>query len=102
MIQAASQYHKVEDCIFDALVEIPEAMEHARRYISIYSDEPDPFLERKTFDLYLAVLRALNQIMQFFADNQLRELFHFLSNNIPNKLMINRREILQFHHQAIS
>ncbi|KUJ07779.1 uncharacterized protein LY89DRAFT_352668 [Mollisia scopiformis] len=68
-IGAASQLHKVEDCIFDALVEIPECMENARRYVSIYKDHPDQYLERKTFDLYLAVLRALSHIMQAFADD---------------------------------
>lgn len=48
-------------------------MENARRYVSIYKDDLDQFLERKTFDLYLAVLRALNQIMQFFADDRIRK-----------------------------
>jgi hypothetical protein len=75
-VGAASQYHKVEDCIFDALVEIPEAMENARRYVSIYRDHPDQYLERKTFDLYLAVLKALNHIMQFFADDSIRKFAH--------------------------
>lgn len=73
MSKAANQYHKVEDCIFDALADIPEAMENARRYVSIYRDYPTPFLERKTFDLYLAVLKALNHIMQFFADDRARK-----------------------------
>jgi hypothetical protein len=48
-------------------------MENARRYVKIYRDNPDHFLERKTFDLYRAVLRALIQIMQFFADDGFRK-----------------------------
>jgi hypothetical protein len=48
-------------------------MENARRYVEIYRDRPDHYLERKTFDLYRAVLRALIQIMQFFADGGFRE-----------------------------
>lgn len=48
-------------------------MESARKYISIYKDHPDQLLERKTFDLYLAILKALNHVMQFFADSSIRE-----------------------------
>jgi len=57
------------DCVFEALGDIPEAMESAQKYVLIYRDTQDHFLERKTFDLYLAVLRALIQILQFFADD---------------------------------
>lgn len=67
--QAASQHSKVMDCVFEALGDIPEAMESAQKYVLIYKDTHDHSLERKTFDLYLAVLRALIQIMQFFADD---------------------------------
>lgn len=48
-------------------------MDSARKYISIYKDHPDQLLERKTFDLYLAILKALTHIMQFFADSSIRE-----------------------------
>jgi hypothetical protein len=48
-------------------------MDSARKYISIYRDHPDQLLERKTFDLYLAILKALTHIMQFFADSSIRE-----------------------------
>jgi len=63
----------VEDSIFDALSDLPEMMDDARKYISIYRDHPDQLLERKTFDLYLAILKALTHIMQFFADSPIRE-----------------------------
>jgi hypothetical protein len=59
----------VEESIFDALVELPEIMEDARNYILIYQDYPNQSLERKTFDLYLAILKSLNHIVQFFADS---------------------------------
>lgn len=48
-------------------------MDSARKYIYIYRDHPDQLLERKTFDLYLAILKALTHIMQFFADSSIRE-----------------------------
>jgi hypothetical protein len=48
-------------------------MDSARKYISIYRDHRDQLLERKTFDLYLAILKALTHIMQFFADSSIRE-----------------------------
>ena len=44
-------------------------MEGARRYILIYQDYPNQSLERKTFDLYLAILKSLNHVVQFFADS---------------------------------
>lgn len=69
-IKAANRFHEVQDCAFDALIEIPEAMENSRRYVEIYQDLLDQRLECKTFDLYLAVLRALNQIMKFFKDEK--------------------------------
>lgn len=68
-MQAASRYVEVEEKIFDALSELPEMMEDARRYIEIYKDYRNQLLERKTFDLYLSILTALNHIMQFFADS---------------------------------
>lgn len=67
--QAASQHSRVMECVFEALGDIPEAMESAQKYVLIYKNTHDHFLERKTFDLYLAVLRALIEIMQFIADN---------------------------------
>lgn len=59
----------MEENIFDALAELPEIMEGARKYILIYQDYPNQSLERKTFDLYLAILKSLNHIVQFFADS---------------------------------
>jgi hypothetical protein len=47
-------------------------MDGARKYISIYRDHPDQLLERKTFDLYVAILKSLTHIMQFFADSSIR------------------------------
>jgi hypothetical protein len=72
--QAASQYSKVEDAIVEALASIPETIEGARRYVSFYSQSREHRLEEKTFDLYLAILKALSHIMRFFADSSIREL----------------------------
>jgi hypothetical protein len=62
-------------------------MDSARKYISIYRDHPDQLLERKTFDLYLAILKALTHVMQFFADSSIREHL-FLDENISRLLII--------------
>jgi len=59
----------VEEAIFDALTEFPELMEDAKDYVDIYRRTKDHRLVRKTFDLYLAILRALTQIMLFFAES---------------------------------
>ncbi|RWA05709.1 hypothetical protein EKO27_g9392 [Xylaria grammica] len=52
VIGAAGRYTKVEDEIFQALAEIPEILERSRRYIKIYADLRDHFLEKRTFDLF--------------------------------------------------
>jgi hypothetical protein len=72
-VQAASRYIEVEDFIFEAISELPEIMEGARKYVKIYKDYPDHSLERKTFDLFLAILKSLNHMMQFFADSSASE-----------------------------
>ncbi|PMD57094.1 uncharacterized protein K444DRAFT_615552 [Hyaloscypha bicolor E] len=74
-VGAAGRYVEVEESIFDALAELPEIMEDARNYILIYQDYPNQSLERKTFDLYLAILKSLNHIVQFFADSAAKKFF---------------------------
>ncbi|KAI0183505.1 hypothetical protein EV127DRAFT_446927, partial [Xylaria flabelliformis] len=73
VIGAAGRYKKVEDEIFQALSEIPEILEHSRRYIKIYADLRDHFLEKRTFDLFRSILRTLSHIMRFFNDSALRK-----------------------------
>lgn len=48
-------------------------MSGAQKYIQIYRDFPSQSLERKTFDLYLAMLRTLNHVVQFFAESTASE-----------------------------
>ncbi|KAI0548227.1 hypothetical protein F4679DRAFT_551685 [Xylaria curta] len=74
VIGAAGRYKKVEDEIFEALSEIPEILEHSRRYIKIYADLRDHFLEKRTFDLFRSILRTLSHIMRFFKDSALRRI----------------------------
>lgn len=57
----------------DTLAEIPEIMDDARRYIEIYGRCRDELLERRTFELYLSILKTLTQVMQFFADSTFRK-----------------------------
>lgn len=48
-------------------------MEDARDYINIYANLRDQTLERKTFDLFRAILRSLGHIMKFFAEGSIRK-----------------------------
>ncbi|ETS73822.1 hypothetical protein PFICI_14768 [Pestalotiopsis fici W106-1] len=72
-IGAAGRYVKIEEAVFSALADIPEIIQGAQNYVRIYAGRQDQLLERKTFDLFLAVLRALTHIMQFFADGGLKK-----------------------------
>ncbi|KAJ9156115.1 hypothetical protein NKR23_g1372 [Pleurostoma richardsiae] len=73
VIGAAGQYAKIEDSILESLAEIPEIMESARKYIRIYSRLRDTTLERRTFELYLSILRTLTYIMLFIAESSFRK-----------------------------
>ncbi|KAI0103756.1 hypothetical protein GGR51DRAFT_251553 [Nemania sp. FL0031] len=73
VIGAAGRYTKVEDEIFQALADIPEIIEHSRRYVKIYADLRDHFLEKRTFDLFRSILRTLSHIMRFFKDSTFRK-----------------------------
>ncbi|KAI0812813.1 hypothetical protein GGR55DRAFT_637974 [Xylaria sp. FL0064] len=73
IIGAAGRYTKVEDDIFQALVEIPEVLERSRRYVKIYADLRDNSLERRTFDLFRSIVRTLCHVMQFFKDSTVRK-----------------------------
>ncbi|KAH8885481.1 hypothetical protein GQ53DRAFT_728957 [Thozetella sp. PMI_491] len=73
VLGAVGQYAKVEEAIFDALAGIPEIIDGARRYIEIYQRLRDHLLERKTFDLYLSILKALTHVMRFLADSTFRK-----------------------------
>jgi len=46
-------------------------MGSARKYLDIYRDVGREALEKMTFDLFRAVIRALTHIMQFFGDSTL-------------------------------
>lgn len=74
-MQAAGQYTKVEDAIFEALSDIPGIIDNTRGYIQCYADIRDSSLERMTFDLFRAILRTLTLIMRFFADSTIRKFF---------------------------
>ncbi|KAK6224094.1 hypothetical protein LQW54_000241 [Pestalotiopsis sp. IQ-011] len=74
VIGAAGQYVKVEEATFSALAEIPDIIRGAQSYVKVYADRRDQALEKKTFDLFLSILKALTHIMQFFADSVLKEI----------------------------
>ncbi|KAF3025095.1 hypothetical protein E8E14_014568 [Neopestalotiopsis sp. 37M] len=74
VIGAAGRYVKVEEAVFGALADIPEIIQGAQNYVKLYADRQDQFLERKTFDLFLAILKTLTHIMQFLADGGLKSI----------------------------
>lgn len=45
-------------------------MESARKYLGIYRKMQDQDLEKRTFELFRAILRTLRHVMQFFADGK--------------------------------
>lgn len=68
-------------------------MEDARRYIEIYGRCRDQLLEKRTFELFLSILKTLTQVMQFFADSTFskyilcwRERCHLWANKACEKV----------------
>ncbi|KAI9903641.1 hypothetical protein N3K66_000170 [Trichothecium roseum] len=74
-IGAAGHYGKVEEAAFEALSDIPIIMESARKYLGIYRKMQDQDLEKRTFELFRAILSTLRHVMQFFADGKSRRVF---------------------------
>ncbi|RBR24288.1 uncharacterized protein FIESC28_02778 [Fusarium coffeatum] len=70
MGEAASQYTKVEESIYEALSEIPKIMESAKRYVDLYRQMREQSLEQRTIELFRAILTFLRQVMQFFLDDK--------------------------------
>lgn len=61
----------MEEATLSALAEIPDIIRGAQSYVKVYTDRRDQSLERKTFDLFLSILKALTHMMQFLADSVL-------------------------------
>ncbi|KAJ0165468.1 hypothetical protein CTA2_11161 [Colletotrichum tanaceti] len=74
-IGAATQYGSTGETIFQFLADIPDIMESARQTVALYREMGGHSLDRKSFELFRAVLKALNHIMQFFADSKLEKFF---------------------------
>ncbi|KAK7728277.1 hypothetical protein SLS63_006725 [Diaporthe eres] len=92
IIQAAGAFSKVEAVILETLADIPEMMDDAKRYIEIYRGCQDQLLEKSTFQLYLSVLKALNQIMQFFVDSPLNSIVQVMQATKNKKVLEGKRE----------
>ncbi|EMR65917.1 hypothetical protein UCREL1_7098 [Eutypa lata UCREL1] len=97
--EAAGQYSRVEEAIFETLSEIPEILESSRRYIEIYADLQYQSLEEKTFYLFRSILRTLIHVMKFFSDSKIhvqkmedlsRRLIAFESGQTDNPTNLNR------------
>ena len=62
--------HNVRMCVYDALTGISEAINDARRYVSIYNDFERPYeLIQGTAGLYKAVLVALQNVARFYSES---------------------------------
>ncbi|TQN67962.1 hypothetical protein CSHISOI_07486 [Colletotrichum shisoi] len=72
-IGAATQYSSTGETIFQFLADIPDIMENAKQTVALYREMGGHSLDRKSFELFRAVLKALNHIMQFFADSKLEK-----------------------------
>ncbi|KAF5572063.1 hypothetical protein FPANT_13377 [Fusarium pseudoanthophilum] len=70
IIGAAGRYTKVEEGVYEAISEVPMIMEHAKRYVDMYRQMRDQFLEQRTIELFRAILTLLHQVMQFFLDGK--------------------------------
>ncbi|PNP81402.1 hypothetical protein FNYG_05208 [Fusarium nygamai] len=70
IIGAAGRYTKVEEGVYEAISEIPIIMERAKRYVDMYRQMRDQFLEQRTVELFRAILTLLHQVMQFFLDGK--------------------------------
>ncbi|KAF5647841.1 uncharacterized protein FTJAE_1524 [Fusarium tjaetaba] len=70
IIGAAGRYTKVEESVYEAISEIPMIMERAKRYVDMYRQMRDQFLEQRTIELFRAILTLLHQVMQFFLDGK--------------------------------
>lgn len=99
-MQAAGQYNKVEEAIFETLSEIPEILQSSRRYIGIYADLQNQSLEEKTFYLFRSILRTLTHIMKFFSDSKIREHNPFFISR-PTSLIDTNRQTLRAHIETI-
>ncbi|KAK6064552.1 hypothetical protein SCUP234_12958 [Seiridium cupressi] len=100
-LQAAGQYVKVEKLIFEALAEIPDITKGARSYVEVYAKRRDQTLERTTFDLFLAIMKALCHIMQFFADGSIRKTFEstFKQSGYKSELFKSIEEIRRHEYR---
>ncbi|KAK1461176.1 hypothetical protein CMEL01_14812 [Colletotrichum melonis] len=82
--QAASTYSNTPEIIFEFLAQIPDMMESSRQYMAMYRNMGGHRLDKRSFELFQAVLEALIHVMQFFLNSRLSRLpsdFQILINN---------------------
>ncbi|KAK2016119.1 hypothetical protein LZ32DRAFT_626484 [Colletotrichum eremochloae] len=74
-VGAATQYSSTGEAIFQFLADIPDIMENARQTFALYREMGGHSLDRRSFELFRAVLAALTHIMQFFTDSKMDKFF---------------------------
>lgn len=72
--QAASTYSNTPEIIFEFLAQIPDMMESSRQYMALYRNMGGHRLDKRSFELFRAVLEALTHVMQFFLNSRLSRL----------------------------
>ncbi|KAK2028609.1 hypothetical protein LX32DRAFT_663747 [Colletotrichum zoysiae] len=70
-VGAATQYSSTGEAIFQFLADIPDIMENARQTFALYREMGGHSLDRRSFELFKAVLAALSHVMQFFAESKM-------------------------------
>ncbi|KAK1727020.1 uncharacterized protein BDZ83DRAFT_226336 [Colletotrichum acutatum] len=73
---AASTYSNTPEIIFEFLAQIPDMMESSRQYMAMYRNMGGHRLDKRSFELFRAVLEALTHVMQFFLNSRLKNLTH--------------------------
>ncbi|KAK2053542.1 hypothetical protein LY76DRAFT_524394 [Colletotrichum caudatum] len=69
-IGAATQYSNTGEAIFQFLADIPDIMENARQTFALYREMGGRSLDRRSFELFRAVLAAPSHVMQAFCRQQ--------------------------------
>ena len=72
-IQAAARSSEVREKVLDALDSIPETLEQADIFIEIYRSRSDKRLAQKAVALYVAILAALEHMIEWLDENVFSE-----------------------------
>ncbi|KAF5584016.1 uncharacterized protein FSUBG_12930 [Fusarium subglutinans] len=73
IIGAAGRYTKVEESVYEAMSEIPIIMERTKRYVDMYRQMRDQFLEQRTIELFRAILTCFTRSCRKFIGSLMQQ-----------------------------